>query len=601
MNGRVLLCFALACGLFLVLPSQPTAHAQDATDESGGQGEDASDADGAETPEAGDDDPADDAPAEGDADDEGGDAAEASNEESNAATASEEAAVALPGHTIRYQPEADPPETSRFILPPFFHEHRGDRRTTVLFPLYARQSDAHDAQMLIGPYFQRRGATLRADVLFPIFWSFRGANSVTWIVPPVYSRVRTEGFDFGIAPLVFAGRSNESVYTIVPPLLTVAWANEDHAHTFAGPFWRIRDHENEDWGIFPVLWTSQHETFSRVVSPLYLRFRSEEQHSDLTIFPLPLPVYHRTSETSTAFGVAPLFFHSHDATSSSITIPPLVFHYSHSDEGATRLVTPLFGFYDDNDTNTVITPLYQRHRGVTQLDAVAPLFFSTRDEREHSSDIVIPPLLFWHHESPQGTSTASPLFVHVGETGRYDTLVTPLFGHYQSHERNRGGTWILPTFEISHTEKSQTFNIHPLLYETQATTHRHFVLAPIIWNFENDRTDSAATVIAPLFWRFRSHDTVSQLALNTYWHESRTGGVRSWEFHFFPLFAFGETAPGDTWWNVLYGLVGYKRQGDYARMQLLYIPFQVAGPAAAEPAAAAPVQSASGEFGSRFN
>jgi hypothetical protein len=84
----------------------------------------------------------------------------------------------------------------------------------------------------------------------------------------------------------------------------------------------------------------------------------------------------------------------------------------------------------------------------------------------------------------------------------------------------------------------------------------------------------------PLYWRFRTRDTVSQLALNTYWHERRTRSGRAWEFHFFPLFAFGSDAPGDHWWNVLYGLAGYTRRGSYARARVLWLPFQVDGPGA---------------------
>ncbi len=554
--------------------------------------------------------PADDAPAETDGADAGAGAASAEESESSAGDAApettppaaEDETIAPPGHTVSYQPPADEAGTTHFILPPYFHERRGDVTTTVVFPLFARRTDAHDAQMLVGPYYQRRGAILRADVLFPVFWSFRGANSVTWVVPPVYSRTRAEGFDFGIAPLFFSGRTNNSVYTVIPELLTVAWANEDHAHTFAGPFWRIRDHENEDWGIFPVLWTSQHESFSRVISPLYLHFTSEENQSELTIVP-PLLTYHRTTDTGAAYGVAPIFFHAHDRHGSALTIPPLVFHYSHEDDGSMRLVTPLFGYANTPTSSTFISWLYQRHRGVTELDSVAPLFFSMRDPREHSSTTVLPLLLSWHHESPAEVTTVigGPLFVHVGETGRFDTYFTPLAAHYRNHERDRAGTWIFPNIEVSHTEQSQTFNIHPVLYETQARTHRHFVLAPLVWNFENERTDSATTIFAPLFWRFRNHDTVSQLAVNTYWHETRQGGVHSWEFHFFPLFAFGENAPGDTWWNVLYGLVGYQRQGSYAQMKLFYIPFQVDGPSASDPPSVAPAQTANDGIGTRFN
>ena len=83
------------------------------------------------------------------------------------------------------------------------------------------------------------------------------------------------------------------------------------------------------------------------------------------------------------------------------------------------------------------------------------------------------------------------------------------------------GTWIFPNIQASHTPDSTTFNIHPLVYSTSAKTHRHFVFAPLYWDFEDYEDDSRATVAFPLFWRFRSGSTVSQLAGNTYYHHYR--------------------------------------------------------------------------------
>ena len=113
--------------------------------------------------------------------------------------------------------------------------------------------------------------------------------------------------------------------------------------------------------------------------------------------------------------------------------------------------------------------------------------------------------------------------------------------------------WFFPTIQASHDETSSTFNIHPLLYSTSATTHRHFVLAPLWWDFDDYEDDSRATVVFPFVWRFREQSTVSQLVLNTYYHEYRRGGVPGWEFHFFPFFAYGEPRPGDHWWSIFYG------------------------------------------------
>ena len=92
--------------------------------------------------------------------------------------------------------------------------------------------------------------------------------------------------------------------------------------------------------------------------------------------------------------------------------------------------------------------------------------------------------------------------------------------------------------------------------------------------------DYRATVAFPLYWRFRSGPETKQLMLNTYWREYEEDGANGWEFHFFPLFAFGKPRPEDHWWSVLYGLAGYRRSGSYGRAQILYIPFQTDGPSA---------------------
>ena len=55
------------------------------------------------------------------------------------------------------------------------------------------------------------------------------------------------------------------------------------------------------------------------------------------------------------------------------------------------------------------------------------------------------------------------------------------------------------------------------------------------------------------------------------YRERKVPGGSDWEFHFFPLFSFGQSPVGH-WWNVLYGLAGYSREGAASKMKLLYIP-----------------------------
>ena len=65
--------------------------------------------------------------------------------------------------------------------------------------------------------------------------------------------------------------------------------------------------------------------------------------------------------------------------------------------------------------------------------------------------------------------------------------------------------------------------------------------------------------------------SVSQLALNTYYHERKVAGGYDWEVHVFPFFSYGETPDGH-WWNVLYGLAGYERRGSMTKLRTFWIP-----------------------------
>ena len=482
------------------------------------------------------------------------------------------------GTRIWLGPEPEPdehPEDSELIIPPLYLASSGQVTTRAVFPLFFQRESPDDYQLLAGIYYHRRGLELNADVIFPFFWSFRTVDSTTVAIPPVFYNTDADGFDWAVAPFIFDGRSDDAVYTVIPPLLTVSWADEDSAHTFAGPFWRIRDREEVDWGIFPLLWVSAGGAEeSTIAAPLFFRFVDNIDRTALTIVP---PVYHRITTEETYWGLAPLFHHWHDEDGTSLTIPPLLFHYS-NEEDDTRLITPLFAYLDVDDAETLITPLYQRHRGNYELDSVFPIFWSWRQPQQYASALVIPPLLYTYSSPEKATTIGFPLFGYWHERGVYSTWATPLVAHYESHEDESAGTWVFPNLQFSHTPTSNTINIHPLVYSTSADTHRHFVIAPIYWDFEDYEDDSRITIGFPLLWRFRNGSTVSQLALNTYYHHYREGGVPGWEFHFFPLFAYGEPRPGDHWWSILYGLVGYQRQGAYARMQLFYIPFQVDGP-----------------------
>ncbi|MCL2825583.1 MAG: hypothetical protein FWD57_16445, partial [Polyangiaceae bacterium] len=82
----------------------------------------------------------------------------------------------------------------------------------------------------------------------------------------------------------------------------------------------------------------------------------------------------------------------------------------------------------------------------------------------------------------------------------------------------------------------------------------------------------------PVYWRFDDNTSTSQLLLNTFYQEQKLRSGTKWQFHFFPAFSFGETPDGH-WWKILYGLAGYKRQGDLTEFRAVWIPFRTSGKA----------------------
>jgi len=111
--------------------------------------------------------------------------------------------------------------------------------------------------------------------------------------------------------------------------------------------------------------------------------------------------------------------------------------------------------------------------------------------------------------------------------------------------------------------------VHPFLYVGRNALDTHFVLAPFFWDFATPK--SRSTVAFPVFWRFSDEKEVTQLVGNVYYHEKKLRSGLDWEVHIFPAFSYGET-PNGHWWNVLYGLAGYTRNGTATTVRTLWIP-----------------------------
>jgi len=269
-----------------------------------------------------------------------------------------------------------------------------------------------------------------------------------------------------------------------------------------------------------------------------------------------------------AFDLAPLFFHidgkpeTGGIRESHTTLFPL-FHYGHSDTeslfvipGYMRRITPT--------ADTLLTPLVSHattRKGGTSFWAVGPLVPIVYDMRD--KDIG---LHAW----------AVAPFYYQSDSPRGHDFLTPLVGKFESYGVSRTW-WFFPSLTVSTDLHGWENDLHPLVYLGRSDQSSHVVLAPFFWDFANPK--GRTTVGFPVYWRFADtgDQSITQVAGNTLYMQKKVVGGVDWQFHVLPLLSWGASPQGH-WWNLLFGLAGYDREGSYARIKAFWIPIQVAGP-----------------------
>lgn len=462
------------------------------------------------------------------------------------------------------------------------YEKRGEKTTRTFYGLYYReQSGDYDLQALTLPplwldrkqgddhaslfglsYYRRRSPDIDADVFFPLFWHLRNKETYTTMIGPWGHREGPKGHDNWLAPLFFEGTGEGGKsYLHIPPLLAFHSRDDKGGFSMVGPAfcnWTsgpscdARTATKIDLGIAPLYFWGRDETSEYEIIPPLLRYYSYNEIGDHAV-DVWGPVWTEKSREGGVVNVMPLFWHNWTAKSESTTLFPL-FHYS--TEGSARTIaTPLFVHMSGEEgESTFATYLYARHRGRTELDMYTPLVWQYRDpDIDLERTMVLP--FYYRNTSPRSDDIAVfPFYAHFKRHGIYNEhWVTPLFRHRTD----------LTGWET---------DIFPFFYMGRENRSTHLVAAPIVWDFASPT--SRQTVIFPFYWRFSDQETLHQLVGNTFYYEEKVKGGTDWQFHFFPLFAYGESPTGH-WWNVLYGLAGYTRAGTRAKMRIGYIPFSL--------------------------
>lgn len=465
---------------------------------------------------------------------------------------------------------------------PYYEERRGDYRLRMVPPLFLEQTrglhdpsqarygvpQTEDTQGLYGLlYYRRRSLQLDMDVVFPAFWRVRDGDSHVVVAGPLVHREAPGENDNWLAPLYFAGSRKDGGYFHAPLLLTTSHWSPSGAFTLVGPYFRDRTGSSVSLGVAPLFFHGDNgnlegnrRTYTLIPPLLYYHGEHEVDSSTTTVAG---PVIVQSNPKRDVFDFAPFYFHIHGKPESGgvaeehTTLFPF-FHYGH-DPNASLLILPGYYHRVSQTADTVLTPFFSQavtRNGSTSLTAigpVVPIWWNYRDRDLDVRAFAIAPF-FYTSDSPTG----------------HDWL-TPLVGRFESYGESRTW-WFFPTLTITSDRHGWENDLHPLVYVGRNDDSSHTVVAPVFWDFANP--SGRTTVGFPLYWRFASTDagSVTQVAANTLYMQKRVAGGTDWQFHLLPLFSYGEN-PSGYFWNVLFGLAGYSRDGAHSQVRALWIPF----------------------------
>ncbi|APR78476.1 Hypothetical protein A7982_03823 [Minicystis rosea] len=461
------------------------------------------------------------------------------------------------------------PKTERDFYGLYYQE-KSDKWSfrTIIPPLWAERRMPNDRASIFGLYYNRRSEKHDADVLFPFFWRLRDDATTTTVVFPFLHRERKATkelparHDNWLFPLFFEGKSaNGSGYFHLPALLTFTQHSARGGLDIAGPMfcrWKggpncdRRTADSMDMGLAPFYFYGKDETSEYEVIPPLIHYYKYNEIGDKTTT-LWGPVYLTRSPDEDVTNVFPFFWRSSGKNESHTTLFPF-FHYGYKGT-ENLLITPFFvKATGEKGEKTFASVVYAKYRGRTELDMVTPFYWAYRDPDIGLDRKLIFPF-YYENTSPRSK----------------DRVVFPFYARFQ-----RAGlsdtTWVTPLFRHVGDVTGWETDIFPFFYAGRKNDTSHLVVAPLLFDFNSPH--SRFTLVPPVYLRMADTKSVTQVALNTYYHEKKVPGGTDWEFHFFPLFSYGQSPTGH-WWNVLYGLAGYTREGTSSKVRALYIPFKL--------------------------
>ena len=474
---------------------------------------------------------------------------------------------------------------------PYYEERRGEYRFRALElpPLWleltrglpdptaaavAGEPTHEDRQSLYGLlYYQRRSPKLDFDTIFPAIWKVRDGDSHLLVLGPFVHRESDTDHDNWLAPLYFEGARKDGGYLHMPLLLTTSHWSEKSAFTYSVLYYRDRKGTDVDWGVAPFAFHGDNgnvegsrKTYTLIPPLLYYHRDREIDSNEIRVIG---PVLTKSSPKRDVTDVLPLFYHitGHPETGGIKESHTTLFPFFHYGETPERRLFVLPGYLRrvTRTSDTMLTPFFSQaetRNGATSLTVAGP---------------IVPLFLHYHDKDIGLSSTMVAPFVFTSSSPESKVFLTPLAGRFETYGLSKTW-WFLPTLTINTNAHGWENDFHPIVYIGRNESDSHTVLAPVFWDFASPT--KRTTIAAPLFFRF--HDaaggTITQVAANTLYLEHKVEGGRDWQFHLLPLFSYGEDPQG-YFWNVLFGLAGYQREGSFSRIRALWIPITVRGSA----------------------
>jgi hypothetical protein len=466
---------------------------------------------------------------------------------------------------------------------PYYENRKGDFRLRLVPPLFLEQTRGldpetgaetphTDTERLTGLlFYQRRSPQLDADILFPAFWRVRERQNHVLVLGPLAHREAPQEHDNWIAPILFEGKRKDGGYFHSLPLLTTSHWGEKSAFTLVGPYFRDRTLRDVDWGIVPFVFHGDNgdldgarKTYTLIPPAFYFHRERELDESKFTVVG---PVIAESTPKRSILDVAPFFFsirgkpETGGVKESHTTLFPL-FHYGSGPEKS-LFILPGYIRRVTKTADTLITPFFSHATtrsnatALTVVGPVLPIYYRNTDiDVGYSATGVFP--FYYGSSSPKGRA-----------------FLVPLFGRFESYNLSRT-YWVFPNIVYTRDVTGWETDIHPLVYVGREKSSSHTVLAPIFWDFASPK--GRTTVGFPVYWRFADTTlgTVTQIAGNTLYRERRVSGGTDWQFHLLPVFSYGQS-PSGYWWNVLFGLAGYDRDGDKSTIKAFWLPITVSG------------------------